>query len=347
MSRRLLGRLLIGLILIAAAAAGAIRLLSPPAVQTSTPTRGPAVRAVYATGTVESGVTVRLAPRSAGRLVELKADEGQPVKAGQLLARLEDRDLAASVNELEARRRYAEQRLQRAQELRDKGFVSRDHLQQAQTEAQAASAALVRAREQLAYMSIRAPADGKIIKRDGEVGDLISTTQTLFFLATANAAPRIEAEVDEEDIALIQPGQKALIGAGAFPGKAFEGKVAQITPKGDPVARSYRVRIQLPPESPLMIGMTADVNIIVAERRNAMLIPASAVTNGTVWLIRDGRLAKQAIQSGVSGPEQVEVLSGLKDDDKVVTQPSEKFEAGQRVRLVAAAPAIAATGAGK
>lgn len=331
MQRRLIVRLLLVLLVLGIVAIVAQRLLRPAQVQAAHPTRGPAVQAIYATGNVEAGTTVRLAPRSTARLVELKADEGEMVKSGQLLARLEDRDLAATVTELQARADYAAQRLTRNQELRERGFISPDALQQSQAELRAARAALARAKEQLATMSIRAPANGRIIRRDGEIGDLITPTQPLFYLAADDSDLRIEADIDEEDIARIRLGQTALVSAGAFPGKVFQGKVAQITPRGDPVARSYRVRISLPRDTPLMIGMTTDVNVVIAERQNALLIPSTALAGNSVWLVRDGKLARQEVRIGAKGAERTEIIDGLTESDLVVVRPPEQAQSGQRV----------------
>lgn len=336
---RLIVRLLMVLLVVGIVAYVALRQFAPVQVESATPMRGPAVQAVYATGNVEAGITVRLAPRAAGHLVELKAQEGDKVKAGQLLARLEDRDLAATVKELSARAEYAGERFKRNQDLRERGFISSDALQQSQTELRAARAALTRAREQLGTMRIQAPVDGRIIRRDGEVGDLISPTQPLFYLAADEGELRIEADIDEEDIAQIKVGQTALVSAGAFPDKVFKGQVAQITPRGDPVARSYRVRIALPEGTPLMIGMTADVNVVIAERQNALLVPSVAVAGNAVWLVRDGKLARQEVKVGAKGAERTEILGGLTENDLVVTRPPEQPQAGQRVNTVPGKPA--------
>ena len=87
------------------------------------PSRGLAVQTVYATGTVEASVTVRIAPQVSGRIVELAADEGQTVKAGSVLARLDDSDIRATVAELEARARYADQQFERVEALLKQGWV--------------------------------------------------------------------------------------------------------------------------------------------------------------------------------------------------------------------------------
>jgi RND family efflux transporter MFP subunit len=156
---------------------------------------------------------------------------------------------------------------------------------------------------------------------------------TIFWMSCCDAL-RITAEIDEEDIHAIKPEQKVLIRADAFPDRVFEGTVDEITPKGDPVARSFRVRIRLPVDTPLMIGMTADCNIILEERRDALLVPASAVTDGKVWLVRDGVLARRSVTLGVDGNGMVEVKEGLAESDLVVREPSSGLRDGRAARVL-------------
>src|SRR5581483_720990 len=117
---------------------------------------------------------------------------------------------------------------------------------------------------------------------------------------------RIAAEIDEEDVSQVRPGQKVLIRADAFAGRTFEGTVTSVTPKGDPVARSYRVRVALPSGTPLQVGMTAETNILVSAHPNALLLPAAAVENGQVMRIVDGRAAATAVRIGARDGERVE-----------------------------------------
>src|SRR5690606_24661917 len=149
-------------------------------------------------------------------------------------------------------------------------------MQKTRSEWEAARAASEKAAAAVSFMKLIAPEAGRIIRRDGESGQLIPANQPVFWLSCC-APLRVSAEVDEEDIARVQPGQKVLIRADAFPGKTYEGKVQSITPKGDPVTRTYRVRIALVEETPLLIGMTAETNIILRENEHALLIPASAL----------------------------------------------------------------------
>ncbi|MFO1420632.1 MAG: efflux RND transporter periplasmic adaptor subunit [Candidatus Competibacteraceae bacterium] len=315
------------------AAAGAWRLLGPLAVEVARPTRGPAVRAIYATGTVEPTVMLPVAPRATGRLLELKADEGDQVREGQELARLEDADLQRSVDELEARARFARLQLDRAQTLLDRGLGTVLERDRARSDWQAADAAAARARALRGFMALTAPADGQILRRDGEVGQTIPANQPIFYFSSRDPS-RIEAEVDEEDILLVRPGQRVLIRAPALPDRIIEGKVAAITPKGDPVSRAFRVRIEPEGDFPLRIGMTAEVNIVVTERPDALLVPASAVVDGQVWILRDGYLRRQPVQTGIRGESRIEILSGLTGNDDIVVRPVAGLVEGRRGRAL-------------
>jgi multidrug efflux pump subunit AcrA (membrane-fusion protein) len=138
--------LIVVALLAAVAGAAYWRLRGPVQVEVTTPTRGPAVDAIYATGTVEPTVMLPIAPRVAGRLAELNSDEGARVRKGQVLARLDDADLASSVEEYEARARFAHDQLRRTQELVKRGVSAAIELDRARTDAEAADAQLRRAR---------------------------------------------------------------------------------------------------------------------------------------------------------------------------------------------------------
>ena len=180
-------------------------------------------------------------------------------------------------------------------------------------------------------MTLTAPADGQILQRDGEVGQLIPANQPIFYFSCC-APLRIEAEVDEEDILLVQSGQRTLIRAPALPERILEGQVAEITPKGNAATRSYRVWVHFAEEPPLRIGMTAELNIVITERPDALLVPTTAVSDGQVWLVRDGRLHRQPVQTGIVGETKTEILAGLNQTDWVVIRPTAGWREGQRVR---------------
>jgi RND family efflux transporter MFP subunit len=305
---------------------------APVAVTVVSPTRGPAVEAIYATGTVEPSVMLPIASRTAGHLIELPVDEGDQVRKEQTLARLDDSDLANTVQELDARARLAHLNLQRMQELAQRKVVATVDLDQARAELEAAEAVLRRAQAQRAFLTLTAPADGLILRRDGEVGQFIPAGQAVFYLSCC-APLRVTADVDEEDIPRVRVGQKVVLHADALPDQVFDGEVSQITPKGDPVARTFRVRIRLADPAGLQIGMTVDANLIVTERQDALLVPSTALQKDALWLVADGKLRRQPVRTGVTGALRTEILDGLTMDAQIVATPTEDLRDGAAVRI--------------
>ncbi len=304
----------------------------PPEVTLVAPTRGPAIDAVYATGLVEPSLEVRVAPRTGGRLAEIKVDEGDAVKAGQLLARLEDDEVRASVAELEAREAYARAQYERNSKLRAAGLIAQEPVDRARSDLDAASAALRRARDQLGYTRLVAPTAGRVIRRDGEVGEYVAVNQVLFYLA-GRAPLRVAAEVDEEDVPRIRPGLPVLLRTDAFPDRVFDGTVSDITPRGDPVSRSYRVRIALSGSTPLQVGMTTEANVVLERREDALLVPATAVVDDSIWLVEAGRAVRRPVRVGVRATDRIEIMEGLGPAERFIATPPPGLREGGRVEV--------------
>ncbi len=294
------------------------------------PARGAAVQAVYATGTVEATVMMPISPRASARLMELNVDEGDSVTKGQILAQLEGEDVKQSINQLKAREEFAKKEFERNAILVKNNAASKKIYDQAKSDWEAAIAATKSAQAQLDYSKLIAPDNGLIIKRDGEVGQLIEAGMPLFWLSCC-APLRISAEIDEEDISLVKTGQEVLIRSDAFAGQVFHGKVKAITPKGDPVARSYRVRIEFTEETILKIGMTAETNIIISNKEDALLVPSSAVLQNKIWQVVDGKLVKKTVNVGARGAEKTEI-DGVTENDFIVMKPKSEMKEGQEVR---------------
>lgn len=330
---------LIAILLLAAAGLGFVKL-RPPTYPVAHPARGEAVQAVFATGSVEASVMVPIAARATARLLEMNVDEGSDVKKGEVLARLEDKDLLDALDEAKAREAYAEKLFRSYSQLVTRGTITRNNYNQAQADWEAAKAAVARLATQADYMKLAAPADGTIVRRDGEIGQLIPLNQPVFWMACC-APLRVSAEVDEEDIPLVKPGQNVLIRADAFPGKIFKGTVTSITPKGDEVARSFRVRIGFAEEVPFKIGMTAEANILTSKKENALLIPRTALSGDTIWVVENGKAASRPVKTGIRGQEQVEITQGLDETDRVIVKPNGALRAGMLIQPVEDAPAKA------
>jgi RND family efflux transporter MFP subunit len=323
----------IWLLPVAALLAGAaVWGLRPLPVATLQATRGEAVEAVFATGAVEPVLQLPVAPRAGSRLAALLVDEGDRVRAGQLLARLETAESDAQLQELAARLQAAELQLARAEALVAQKFIAAGEAERARAERDALLAQTRRLQAQRGYALLVAPAAGTVLRRDGEVGQFVAAGQAVFVLGDPTRL-RVSAEVDEEDIPRVRVGMPALLRAPALGSeRVFDGEVAAITPRGDPVARSYRVRVALPQvPTGLRVGMTVDLNLVAARRTNALLLPARVLKGGKVWLLVDGRAQERTLKTGAVGNGRVEVLEGLKDGERVIDTDTPLRE-GQRVK---------------
>ncbi len=319
------------LVLLLCVAAGIFYFQKSPSVIVEYPSRGQAIEAVYATGTVEASITIRIATERAARLIALTADEGLKVKAGQPLARFDDAELQANLQEMRIRQRNAENHVFRMEKLYQRGSTSIELLEQARTDADAAKAVTQRLQVQVNSLTLLSPVEGEIIRRDGEVGDYIPVNQPVFYLRKANAPLRLVVDVDEEDIPAVKPGQPVLITTDAFSGQVFHATVSDITPKGDAVTRSYRVRAILPDSAPFLIGMTAEANIITAQRDNALLIPNSALINNSVWLFKAGKVVQHPVKIGAKNADKTEITEGLSEQDLLIVDPPLSLKPNQPV----------------
>jgi RND family efflux transporter MFP subunit len=162
---------------------------------------------------------------------------------------------------------------------------------------------------------------------------VVDTPAALFWVGETRPL-RVTAEVDEEDIARVAVGQRALLRADAFPGQVLAAEVTQITPKGDTTRKSYRVRLSLPDDTPLRVGMTIEANIVLREDANAVLVPPRAVREGRVFAVEKERLRLRSVEVGVQGPRATEIRRGLAAGEAVVIDPPAGLRDGQIVRLL-------------
>jgi RND family efflux transporter MFP subunit len=319
------------LLLLALAGAWVWRGLSP-AVAVATAVTGPAVQAVYATGNVEPVHWAKVGPAVRGRIIAVLVEEGGRVEAGQPMAQLDDREAQHRAEEAEARSRFAQEDLARVRALVARDVASRASLDRAEAEARAVRAVAEATQRRLDDYIVRAPTAGVVLRRDAEVGEVVDTPAALFWIGEPRPL-RITAEVDEEDIAQIREGQRALLRADAFAGQVLGATVTQITPKGDATRKAYRVRLALPDDTPLMIGMTVEANIVLRETNAAVLIPPAALKGDHVFIVQGEVARRRQVVVGVQGPRAVEIRQGLAAGDVVVLDPPQGLKDGQAIRL--------------
>jgi len=303
------------------------------AVATVAVTRGSAAEVVYATGTVEPVRWAKVVPLQRKRLVERCDCEGRIVHRGEVLGRQDDAEERAGLTELEARRALVEKEHLRLSGLLERNAASPIQVDNALTLLKESNARIAAARERIEALVLRAPMDGIVLRRDFEIGEIVGQTDVVFWVGQPTPL-RIVADVNEEDVPRLRLGQKALLRNDGYANGALAATLSDITPKGDPVSKTFRVYFSLPAETPLLVGMSVEANVVVAEKSGVMLLPADALASGpAVWRIEGERLVRHPVTTGIRGTRMVEIVSGLAEGDRVVAPTRSEFRPGDRVHL--------------
>jgi HlyD family secretion protein len=312
-------------------------------------------------GSVEACQRTRLSPISGGRISYLGVKKGDHVKKGQVLLRLWNDDQQAQSNlaqsqvsssqkrivEACAMAENAEHEAARMAKLRDRGFISAGGEEKARYEAKSRQAACDAARADVAQAQARvkvtqveqsrtvliAPFDGIVADIVGELGEY--TTPSPPGVATPPAIDLIddsclyiEAPMDEVDAPKIHAGQSARVTLDALPGKILPGHVKRVAPYVVAVekqARTVDIEVSLDnagDNQQLLVGYSADVEIILDSHDNVLRVPTSTLLEGNKVLIyapNTKKLETRFIKTGITNWEYTEVLDGLKQGDKIVT----------------------------
>lgn len=337
--RRSLFKPAMAAVVVAGLAASAWWLWRGPVVTTTAVIRGAAAEIVYATGSVEPETWSRSTPLVRGRIVERCRCEGRHVQKGDLLARLDDKEAVATLNDLRAVEEFQHREFDRQTQLLARGVSTSQAYQRAESDLARIHAQIAAQTQRLDYYKVLAPMDGTVLKEDGEVGDMVEPGTVLYRIGLEHPL-WVVAEVNEEDIPRIRIGQKALLRTDAFATQVLPGAVKQITPAGDPVAKTFRVRIGLPDDTPLHVGMSVEANIVSREKPDAVLVPANAIVNGHLFTIEDGRARSRKVEVGIRGTGFVEILDGVAEGDMVISPATPNIKNGSRVRAAIVEPAV-------
>jgi len=306
-------------------------------------TRGPIVRAVIATGTVNPVTTVQVGSYVSGPIQAIYADFNAPVKAGQLIAKIDPRPFQVKVDETAAAVDNARAQLGKdqadmaykkitfernerlftaeavSQDVRDaaesayKQTVAQVALDHANIEQQAAN--LHDAQVNLDYTNIISPVDGTVVSRNVDVGQTVAAsfqTPTLFLIAKDLTQMQVDTNVSESDIGNVYNGETAEFRVDAFPGRDFEGIVGQVRQAPITVQNvvTYDVVVTVAnPELLLKPGMTANVTIVTARRSDVVRIPLAALRFSPKRLAA-GSIVESAGGGKTSQQARVWTLSG-------------------------------------
>jgi RND family efflux transporter MFP subunit len=321
------------LALLVAAAAGAWYWVygRGPLVAVIAPTRGTAAEIVYATGAVEPLHWAKVTSVVRERIVAICDCEGRVVQPGDELARLDDKEIRAQLAELRAREDFATREMNRIVELVARGTVTAQTYERALSELRQVQALVAAKLERLDDYRISSPMAGIVLRRDGEVGEIVEMGQILFRVGQPTPLV-IVSEVNEEDIPKVAIGQTVLLRSDAFNDRPLTGRVRDITPMGDPSTKTFRMRISLGDDTPLRIGMSVEANVVTREKAGVLLVPAEAVLAGHVFVVDGDHVRRRAVRIGIRGTRQVEIIEGLTENERIVAVADAALDDGARVR---------------
>ncbi|GAC1580155.1 MAG: efflux RND transporter periplasmic adaptor subunit [Polyangiales bacterium] len=180
---------------------------------------------------------------------------------------------------------------------------------------------------------VRSPLDGVVLSRSVELGEVVTVNQQIFKVGDVSNL-LLECAIDESDIGKVSLGKRAAVSLYAFPQSIHRGEVIEILPDADRGKKSFLVKVKLEsPPTGLRSGMSAEVNVIIDERKGALLAPAEAIdSKGETWMVRNNRAEKRILTFGIRDMLRVEVLGGADEGDRLVIEGGAGLENGARVR---------------
>ena len=291
-------------------------------------------------GTLLSNESIVVRPEIAGRIVQISFEEGQPVERGQPLVAIDAAVLQAAVDEARASLLLSQRNSERTQELFQRGATTARQRDETQAQLTVDEARLQLAEARLRQTRVVAPFAGVLGLRQVSIGDYVQPGQDIVNLENIDPI-KVEFRVAEVSFGALASGQKLLVAVDAFPGESFPGTVYAIDPKLDAGGRSVAIRARLPnPERRLRPGMFARVQLTVAERPEAVLVPESAIVprgqEQFVFRVVEGKAQLVRVALGLRRDGWVEITDGLGPADRVVAAGHEKLRDGAPVAPVAA-----------
>lgn len=318
--------------------------------------------AVVTTGVLQSGPTVsgNLTPEReamiraqvGGSLLQTYADEGQPVRAGQTLARIEGGGLQdtylsarAGVTAASNNADIANRELARSEKLLAAGAIAERDIEQARRASIAANAALADARarlstaaKQVGNTNVTSPMSGIVSERPVSAGDVVQPGTALFTVVDPSSM-RLEGSVPSEALSQVKVGAPVSFTVNGYPGRSFTGRVTRVNPTADPATRQVRVFISIPNTQGTLVGGLFANGRLAAQSRTGLVAPVTAVDSRSnvpaVFRIKGGKVERVPVTLGLrdEGTEKIEIASGVQAGDTLLLGAAQGITPGTIVKV--------------
>jgi membrane fusion protein, multidrug efflux system len=330
----------------------------PVAVETAPVAAADVEEAVEVVGALSARSAAEVKTEYSGVVAEVNVTQWVKVTRGTPLARFDAREAVAGAESARAAALQAEvavqraaRELERARKLQEAGLATQQAVDEARTAEEAARAGAAAARAQqamaetrLAKAVIRAPIDGVVSERNVDVGDYVENMGSpapMFRIVDARVL-ELTATVPSARIAALRVGQPLAFTSDALPGREFGGAVSFINPSADQASRTVKVKAEVPnQEGALRPGLFVKGRIVTGTRPGVLAVPRSALVSwdtaartAVVFVVQAGTARRKTVQTGAAAGEGVEVISGLRAGEQVVTRGGFSLRDGDKIRVV-------------
>jgi membrane fusion protein (multidrug efflux system) len=268
-------------------------------VEVAAAMRAPINASYSGTAALEAEQEADVVSKASGVLLKLYAEEGQRVQAGQLLAQIDPSSAAYQLAQSQAQLRKAQTTYERASKAIQKQLIPQQEYEQDKYDMEAQAAATRGAQLQLSWTRITAPISGVISRRMMKQGNLVQANQAIFHIVDMHPLTAT-LNVPERELGMLKPGQPLTLAVDALPGRQFAGSIQRIAPVVDASSGTFRVTCVFDNTAagnePLRPGMFGRIDIVYDQRRDALVIPRSALID------EDGETAVFVIERGAAKP---------------------------------------------
>jgi membrane fusion protein (multidrug efflux system) len=292
-------------------------------VEIGKPIRGDIFAVYSGTAPIEAFAEADVIAKVAGEVREILVEEGDNVEQGQVLARLDGDRLRLELNQSQANLRKLQRDYERNVDLKDKGLISTGDFDKIRYDMEALEASYNLAKLELDYTQIRAPISGVISDRFIRLGNTISANDPVFRVTSFDPLVAY-LHVPEREYRNIAKDQVVGIDIDALQGQRIIASVTRVSPIVDPQTGTFKITIEISDaERRIKPGMFGRISIVYDQHTNVLQVPRSAILEESgetsVFVIEDNKAVRRNVTTGYANSGMIEIVSGLEDDDKVVT----------------------------
>lgn len=308
-------------------------------VETEAARRGTIARAVTVSGTVSPIRSVSVNSQLSGALLAVEAEEGDEVRQGEVLARLDDREIRAMLRSAEANLEVARSTYERSETLRAEQIITEAEFERDRAALAAAVAQVEQLTTRLGFATVESPVTGVVTEKLVEAGHIVGPQTRLFTVAVVSTMV-VQVNVSELDVVQLSPGDRVSVVLDAYPGNRYGGRIRRVFPAADPATRLVPVEVALDESaaSDARSGFLARVTFALDRREDVLQVPTAAIvqraSGEAVYVVNGDRVEIRPVTLGVTSEGLVEVRSGLEEGEEIVVLGTNQLRDGATIRRV-------------